>query len=495
MMLRRLNYREGVLDMIKGTGQMIANIANERGMSIDAIRKTVRESIMIAYKKYFGTSENALIKFDEDTGDLIVYSKKKIVEEVQDDILEILKDDSQEFEVMEDGYAYIEIDPKIFDRLSIQVAKQRTKSDLQGIEDNELYLEFKHKLHKIVIGYVQQNRNGDLYVNLGSTDGVIPKKYQSPREVYGLNDKVRVLVYSVKKGKNGIEVVLSRTHPKFIEELLTLEIPEIEEGLIKIHKIVRDPGYRTKVAVYSEKEEIDPVGPCIGQKGVRIQSIIKELEGEKIDIIPYSKDIKEFIRDALTPAKIDNVYIVDEDLHKALVVVSDEQLSLAIGKMGQNVRLANRLLDWAIDVKTSSQFAEMKASGEFKQETFEMFDKIIQDNVQEDEFEEINKISELKILDNDIVDKLVEAGFDDIDSFLDASEEKLFELGIGYEKQEEINKILKEGMVIISNDDGSIEGMKDEEELLCPECGAVINENMTFCPGCKIGLSFEFEEE
>ncbi|AHH04592.1 transcription termination/antitermination protein NusA [Borrelia miyamotoi] len=480
--------------MIKGTGQMISNIANDRGMSIDAIRKTVRESMMIAYKKYFGTSENALVKFDEDTGDLVVYSKKKIVEKVQDDILEISKDNVQEFEIMENGYAYVEIDPKIFDRLSIQVAKQRTKTDLQGIEDNELYLEFKHKLHKIVIGYVQQNRNGDLYINLGSTDGVIPKKYQSPREVYGLNDKVRVLVYSVNKGKNGVEVVLTRTHPKFIEELLTLEIPEIEEGIIKIHKIVRDPGYRTKVAVYSEKEEIDPVGPCIGQKGVRIQSIIKELEGEKIDIIPYSKDIKEFIKDVLTPAKIDNVYIVDEDLHKALVVVSDDQLSLAIGKMGQNVRLANRLLDWAIDVKTNSQFAEMKASGEFKQETFEMFDKIM-DNVQEDEFEEINKISELKILDGDIVDKLIEAGFDDIDSFLDASEKKLFELGISYEKQEEINKILKEGMVIISNDDGSIESVKEEEELLCPECGSVINENMTFCPGCKIGLSFEFEEE
>ncbi|BCR22209.1 transcription termination factor NusA [Borrelia sp. HM] len=481
--------------MIKGTGQMISNIANDRGMSIDAIRKTVRESMIIAYKKYFGTSENALIKFDEDTGDLIVYSKKKVVDsEVQDDILEISKDDAQKFKIMEDGYVYVEIDPKIFDRLSIQVAKQRTKSDLQGIEDNELYLEFKHKLHKIVIGYVQQNRNGDLYVNLGSTDGVIPKKYQSPREVYGLNDKVRVLVYSINKGKNGVEVILSRTHPKFIEELLTLEIPEIEEGIIKIHKIVRDPGYRTKVAVYSEKDEIDPVGPCIGQKGVRIQSIVKELEGEKIDIIPYSKDIKEFIKDVLTPAKIDHVYIVDEDLHKALVVVSDDQLSLAIGKMGQNVRLANRLLDWAIDVKTNSQFAEMKASGEFKQETFEMFDKIM-DNVQEDEFEEINKISDLKILDNEIVDKLIESGFDDIDNFLDASEEKLFELGISYDKQEEINKILKEGMVIISNDDGSIEGVKEEEELLCPECGAVINENMTFCPGCKIGLSFEFEEE
>ena len=481
--------------MIKGTGQMISNIANDRGMSIDAIRKTVRESMMIAYKKYFGTSENALIKFDEDTGDLIVYSRKKVVDNgVQDDILEISKADAQKFKIMEDGYVYVEIDPKIFDRLSIQVAKQRTKSDLQGIEDNELYLEFKHKLHKIVIGYIQQNRNGDLYVNLGSTDGVIPKKYQSPREVYGLNDKVRVLVYSINKGKNGVEVILSRTHPKFIEELLTLEIPEIEEGIIKIYKIVRDPGYRTKVAVYSEKDEIDPVGPCIGQKGVRIQSIVKELEGEKIDIIPYSKDIKEFIKDVLTPAKIEHVYIIDEDLHKALVVVSDDQLSLAIGKMGQNVRLANRLLDWAIDVKTNSQFAEMKANGEFKQETFEMFDKIM-DNVQEDEFEEINKISDLKILDSEIVDKLIEAGFDDIDSFLDASEEKLFQLGISYDKQEEINKILKEGMVIISNDDRSIEGVKEEEELLCPECGAVINENMTFCPGCKIGLSFEFEEE
>ncbi|WKC58333.1 transcription termination factor NusA [Borrelia sp. P9F1] len=481
--------------MIKGTGQMICNIANERGMSVDAIQKTVKESIVIAYKKYFGTSENALIEFDEDSGDLVVYSKKKIVEEVKDATLEILEDDAREFKIIEDGYAYVEIDPKIFDRLSIQVAKQRTKSDLQGIEDNELYLEFKNKLNKIIIGYVQQNRNGDLYVNLGSTDGVIPKKYQSPREVYGLNEKIRVLVHNVKKGRNGIEVILSRTHPKFIEELLTLEIPEIEEGVIKIHKIVRDPGYRTKIAVYTEKEEIDPVGPCIGQKGVRIQSIIKELEGEKIDVIPYSRDVKEFIRDALTPAKVDNVYLLDEDLHKALVVVSDDQLSLAIGKMGQNVRLANRLLDWAIDVKTNSQFAEMKESGEFKKETFEMFDKIIQETAQEDEFEEFTKISELKILDGDVVSRVIEAGLDGIDDFSGASEEKLLSLGVSYEKQDEINKILNEGMVIISNDDESVDRIKEEEELLCPECGTVINESMTFCPGCKIGLSFEFEEE
>lgn len=415
---------------------------------------------------------------------------------MKDSLLEILEKDISKENIVEGDYAYIEINPKIFDRLSIQVAKQRTKNDLQGIEDNEILSEFKSKLNKVVIGYVQQNRNGDLYVNLGNTDGIIPKKYQSPREVYSLNDKIRVLVYNVKKGKNGIEVILSRTHPKFIEELLALEIPEIEEGIIKIHKIVRDPGYRIKVAVYSEKEEIDPIGPCIGQKGVRIQSIIKELEGEKIDIIPYSKDIKEFIKDSLTPAKIDHVYILDEDLHKALVVVSDDQLSLAIGKMGQNVRLANRLLDWAIDVKTSSQFAEMKANSEFKQETLEMFNKVMQDVVEEEQFEDISKISDLKLLDSSVISNLSKEGLDDINNFLQADEEVLFNLGVSYEKQEEINKILKEGMIIIANEnDESMEKVEEDEELLCPECGVVINENMTSCPGCKIGLSFEFEEE
>ncbi|AIJ30143.1 transcription termination factor NusA [Borreliella valaisiana] len=484
--------------MIKGTGHMIVSIANDRSMSIDSIRKTIKESVLIAYKKYFGSNENAFVKFDDDTGDLIVYAKKKIVEEVKDSFLEVLEKDisiSKE-NFVEDGYAYIEINPKVFDRLSIQVAKQRTKNDLQGIEDNEILSEFKSKLNKVVIGYVQQNRNGDLYVNLGNTDGIIPKKYQSPREVYNLNDKIRVLVYNVKKGKNGIEVILSRTHPKFIEELLALEIPEIEEGIIKIHKIVRDPGYRIKVAVYSEKEEIDPVGPCIGQKGVRIQSIIKELEGEKIDIIPYSKDIKEFIKDSLTPSKIEHVYILDEDLHKALVVVSDDQLSLAIGKMGQNVRLANRLLDWAIDVKTSSQFAKMKANSEFKQETLEMFDKVMQDVVEEEQFEEISKISDLKLLDSSVISNLSKEGLNDINNFLQADEGLLFNLGVSYEKQEEINKILKEGMIIIANDnDESIGKVEEDEVLLCPECGVVINENMTSCPGCKIGLSFEFEEE
>lgn len=482
--------------MIKGTGHMIVSIANDRSMSIESIRKTIKESVLIAYKKYFGSNENAFVKFDDNTGDLVVYAKKKIVEEVKDSLLEILEKDISKENIVEGDYAYIEINPKIFDRLSIQVAKQRTKNDLQGIEDNEILSEFKSKLNKVVIGYVQQNRNGDLYVNLGNTDGIIPKKYQSPREVYSLNDKIRVLVYNVKKGKNGIEVILSRTHPKFIEELLALEIPEIEEGIIKIHKIVRDPGYRIKVAVYSEKEEIDPVGPCIGQKGVRIQSIIKELEGEKIDIIPYSKDIKEFIKDSLTPAKIDHVYILDEDLHKALVVVSDDQLSLAIGKMGQNVRLANRLLDWAIDVKTSSQFAEMKANSEFKQETLEMFDKVMQDVVEEEQFEDISKISDLKLLDSSVISDLSKEGLDDINNFLQADEEVLFNLGVSYEKQEEINKILKEGMIIIANEnDESMEKVEEDEELLCPECGVVINENMTSCPGCKIGLSFEFEEE
>lgn len=482
--------------MIKGTGHMIVSIANDRSMSIESIRKTIKESVLIAYKKYFGSNENAFVKFDDNTGDLVVYAKKKIVEEVKDSLLEILEKDISKENIVEGDYAYIEINPKVFDRLSIQVAKQRTKNDLQGIEDNEILSEFKSKLNKVVIGYVQQNRNGDLYVNLGNTDGIIPKKYQSPREVYSLNDKIRVLVYNVKKGKNGIEVILSRTHPKFIEELLALEIPEIEEGIIKIHKIVRDPGYRIKVAVYSEKEEIDPVGPCIGQKGVRIQSIIKELEGEKIDIIPYSKDIKEFIKDSLTPAKIDHVYILDEDLHKALVVVSDDQLSLAIGKMGQNVRLANRLLDWAIDVKTSSQFAEMKANSEFKQETLEMFDKVMQDVVEDEQFEDISKISDLKLLDSSVISNLSKEGLDDINNFLQADEEVLFNLGVSYEKQEEISKILKEGMIIIANEnDESMEKVEEDEELLCPECGVVINENMTSCPGCKIGLSFEFEEE
>lgn len=481
--------------MIKGTGHMIVSIANDRSMSIESIRKTIKESVLIAYKKYFGSNENAFVKFDDNTGDLVVYAKKKIVEEVKDSLLEILEKDISKENIVEGDYAYIEINPKVFDRLSIQVAKQRTKNDLQGIEDNEILSEFKSKLNKVVIGYVQQNRNGDLYVNLGNTDGIIPKKYQSPREVYSLNDKIRVLVYNVKKGKNGIEVILSRTHPKFIEELLALEIPEIEEGIIKIHKIVRDPGYRIKVAVYSEKEEIDPIGPCIGQKGVRIQSIIKELEGEKIDIIPYSKDIKEFIKDSLTPAKIDHVYILDEDLHKALVVVSDDQLSLAIGKMGQNVRLANRLLDWAIDVKTSSQFAEMKANSEFKQETLEMFDKVMQDVVEEEQFEDISKISDLKLLDSSVISNLSKEGLDDINNFLQADEEVLFNLGVSYEKQEEINKILKEGMIIIANEnDEPMEKVEEDEELLCPECGVVINENMTSCPGCKIGLSFEFEE-
>jgi N utilization substance protein A len=214
----------------------------------------------------------------------------------------------------------------------------------------------------MVIGYYQRERNGNIYVDLGKTEGILPKKYQSPREVYHPSDRVRALIYEVAKSPTGLQIVLSRTHAEFVRKVFELEVPELYDHTIEIYKIVREPGYRTKMAVYSNREDVDPVGACVGLKGVRIQAVVRELEGEKIDVLKYDPDPRTFIRNALLPAEVEQVVVLDEAKKSALAVVQENNFSLAIGKQGLNVRLANRLVDWNIDVRRRSSSLEMDLS-------------------------------------------------------------------------------------------------------------------------------------
>ncbi len=290
-------------------------------------------------------------------------------------------------------------------------------------------------------------------------------------------------------------------------------MPEIYDKIVEIHKIVREPGYRTKLAVYSTREDVDPVGACVGLKGVRIQTVIRELEGEKIDILKYDPDPRRFIKNALSPAEVKDVIILDEAKHQALAVVGESQLSLAIGKQGLNVRLANRLADWNVDVKTEEQFEEMDIASESRRAVSELFGD------SEEYDEELSRISELPGVDEAVASALLENEIDFIEDYLALSEEDLAALkGVSPEQLEVLQKLIEENVEIVEEeawsepdeeaDDGKMEAESsleeasqeeddddENEEYECPECGAHITLDMTSCPNCGIGLSFEYEDE
>jgi N utilization substance protein A len=481
--------------------QAIRQINQERGISMDLIMKTIEDTLMAAYKHRFGHAENAIVQFDEDNLEVSIYARKKVVEQdgVYDPVTEIDLDEAKELnqdaEVGDE--LLVEINPKEFDRIAVQSAKQKAHQTIRDIQKDSLYSEYKDKEGEIIIGYYQRERNGTIYVDLGKNEGVLPKKYQSPREIYHTNDRIKALIAEVKKESTGLQIVLSRTHTEFVRAIFELEVPEIYDKTVEIHKIVREPGFRTKLAVYSNREDVDPVGACVGLKGTRIQAVIKELEGEKIDILKYDPDPRKFIKNALSPAEVRDVIIMDEGKHQALAIVNDSMLSLAIGKQGLNVRLANRLVDWNIDVKTESQFAEMDIAAESRRAVSELFGET------ESYDEEFSRISELPGVDNRIAQILLDNGIDFIEDFLGLSQEELENKGLSTDELESLRKLIEEWVEIVEDDSYedeqtekvSTEEEEEVEEYECPECGAKITVDMTTCPSCGIGLSFEYEEE
>jgi N utilization substance protein A len=490
--------------MASDLADAIRMLVQEKGISEELVLKTIEEFLLAAYKKKFGTMENAVVRFSEDGSEVTVFARKRIVndDEVEDPVLEIGISEARELaEDCEIGdELLIEISPKEFDRMAVQTAKQKARQTLREIQKDTLYSEFKDKVGEMIIGYYQRERNGNIYVDLGKTEGILPKKYQSPRETYRPNDRIKALIYEVNKTPTGLQIVLSRTHTEFVKRIFELEVPEIYDKTVEIYKIVREPGYRTKIAVYSTREDVDPVGACVGLKGVRIQAIVRELEGEKVDILKYDTDPRVFIRNALSPAEVSQVIILDEGKRQALAVVPDSQLSLAIGKQGMNVRLANRLVDWTIDVKTESQFAEMDISAETKKAVSALFGEI-GETVEEEE--EIAYISELPNIPAPIVEKLKSHNVELIEDLIELSNEELLKMGLSSEEIHTLRSILAETIEIVQEESkkpletekSPPETMEEEETYQCPECGVTITLDMTTCPNCGVGLSFEIEEE
>jgi len=515
--------------MASDLSEAIRIFEQEKGIPRDLVLKTIEEFLIAAYKKKYGTAENVIIRFNDEETEVTVFSKKQIVDndDVNDEVLEIsLKDAlvyNSESEIGDE--LLIEINPKDFERTAVQSAKQRAKQKIREIQKDTLYSEFNEKIGKMITGYCQREKNGNIYVDLGKIEGILPKRFQSPREIYRPNDRIKAIIYEVEKQESGLNIVLSRTHTDFVKELFELEVPELYDKTVEIFKIVREPGYRTKMAIYSHREDVDPVGACVGLKGARIQSIVKEMEGEKIDVLKYDPDPRNFIKNALSPAEVESVIILDEAKRQALAVVSDNQLSLAIGKQGLNVRLANRLVDWNIDVKTIEQFEGMDISAEAKKAVSALFG----DEESDEKTEEITRIDELPGIPERLVELLRQHGIELIESLLSIDNDKLMTLdGITQQDIESIKTIIDENVEIIEDSDdqqkasvsktedsdsASDEQLEEESEnddedeeedaadddaadfYECPECGSKITADMSLCPKCGVGLSFEEDTE
>jgi len=336
-------------------------LEDERGIKKEYLIESLEMALVTAYKKNFDSADNVKVVIDRETGETHVYSSKMVVEAAKDECFEISLEDarkkSKKYEIGD--VVDIEIVPKNFGRIAAQTAKQVVVQKIREAEREIVYTEFNDKKGEIVTGIIQKNDGNTVVLDLGKLEGVMPLKEQIPTETYNVNDKIRGYVLEVEKGiKGNPQVIVSRSHPDFVRRLFEFEIPEIYEGLIEIKNISRDAGSRSKVAVYSTNENIDPVGSCVGQKGVRIQNIINELHGEKIDVIEWDEDPAVFIAAALLPAQVLAVDIKEEEKF-AQVIVPDDQLSLAIGKSGQNARLAARLTNWKVDIKSESQFRKM----------------------------------------------------------------------------------------------------------------------------------------
>lgn len=348
-------------------------LEKEKGINKDYLLESIETALVTAYKRNFDSVENVKVTMDKETGEIHVYAEKDIVEkpeEIEDIRLQITLEDARKIDakLQVGDKASIEIVPKNFGRIAAGTAKQVIIQKIREASRNFLFDEFNERKGEIVSGIIQKADGGTVVLDLGKLEGVMPVKEQIPTEKYKVNDKIRAYVLDVERGIKGTpQVIISRAHPDFVRKLFELEIPEIYEGVIEIKSVSRDAGNRSKVAVYSPNENIDPVGSCVGQKGIRIQNIINELNGEKIDVIEWSEDPAIFISAALLPAQVMAVDIREEDKF-AQVIVQDDQLSLAIGKMGQNARLAAKLTNWKIDIKSESQFREMLAKAQEEKE-------------------------------------------------------------------------------------------------------------------------------
>jgi N utilization substance protein A len=345
--------------------RLIEQMGKDKGIEKEVIIEALESAILTAARKKLGAKVELESKYNEEAGELEVFQFKTVVEKVVDPETQIsLEQARRELdEEAEPGDSLgMKVDAASFGRIAVQTAKQIIIQKVKDAERDKIYDEYKDKKSQIASGFVQRFEGGSIIVNLGRAEAVIPPSEQVHRETYKRGDRIRAYIVDVKKISKGPQIVLSRTHPGFLRALFEIEVPEISEGFIEIVNVAREPGNRSKISVRTLDKDIDPVGACVGMRGSRVQSVVQELKGEKIDIVPFSEDSVKYICSALSPAKVSKVFMY-EDERSMEVIVPDDQLSLAIGKSGQNVRLAVRLTGWKIDVKNESMLQKQSEEG------------------------------------------------------------------------------------------------------------------------------------
>jgi N utilization substance protein A len=338
----------------------VTQMSAERHLTKEVVLETIEEALVLAYKRQFGAAQNVEVRIDPNTGRARVYVEKEVVDEVKDKRTEISLREARIVDAMAGlgSTVKIEMTPKNFGRIAVQTAKQVIQQRIREAERETLYADWSDRLGELVLGTVRNiDAAGNVILSLGRAEALMPRSEQIPTEQYSRGQKLRTYIYEVEKTSRGPRIRISRTHKKLLRRLLESEVPEIYNGTVEIKAIAREPGSRSKVAVAATQPGVDPVGSCVGMRGVRIQSVVNELNGEKIDVVAWAPDEKQSVANALSPARVEHVWL-DPETKTATVVVPDNQLSLAIGKEGQNARLAAKLTKWRIDIKSLSEAAE-----------------------------------------------------------------------------------------------------------------------------------------
>ena len=340
----------------QGFLQTIKEVSKEKGVQPEILFEAIEAALISAYKKNFGAAQNVRATLSRETGNYHVYAIKTVVEEVNDPVQEISLADAQKINsnYKTDDVVEVEVTPGNFGRIAAQAAKQVVVQRIREAERGHIYEEYMHLENDIVSGRIQRIENKNVFLDLGNTEAILSVTEQIPTEHYEQGQIIKAYIVEVKKTTRGPQVVLSRTHPGFLKRLFAQQVPEIPGGIVEITSVAREPGMRSKIAVYAADKNIDAVGSCVGTKGIRVQAVVDELAGEKIDIVKWNEDPVKYIANALSPAKVVSV-AVNEEEKMSRVVVPDYQLSLAIGKEGQNARLAAKLTGWKIDIKSVSQ--------------------------------------------------------------------------------------------------------------------------------------------
>ena len=357
----------------------IDQIVKEKAIDKQVIIEALEQAVLTAANKKYRNTRDLEAHFNQELGEVELFEFVTVVEEVQDSYKEITLDEAREEdpEVEFGDSIGMKLPSSEFSRIAAQTAKQVIIQKVREAERETIFNEFKDRVGELINGLVRRYEKGDLIVDLGRAEAVLPHKELAPREVYRQGDRVKALITDIRMTTKGPQILLSRTHAGMLVKLFEAEVPEIAEGIVEIMGVVREPGSRAKIAVYSHDQDVDPVGACVGMRGSRVQNVVSELRGEKIDIIPWSEDVARFACNALSPATVTKVY-VDEENRGMEIIVADDQLSLAIGKRGQNVRLAAKLTGWKIDMKSESRMAETELL------EFASYDGTLQEAVEEE---------------------------------------------------------------------------------------------------------------